>query len=51
MSYITRKFQEIMKKQRPKLCIMNFNLQKKITFINYLEDDQFYQNIIRKDDT
>lgn len=39
-----------MKNQRPKLCIMNFNLQKKATFINYLEDDQFYQNIIRKDD-
>lgn len=35
---------------RPKLCIMNFPAQQKATFINYLEPDQCYQDIIRKND-
>jgi hypothetical protein len=29
---------------------MNFTAQQKVIFINYLEEDQFYQNIMRKKD-
>lgn len=35
---------------KPKLCIANFQKQQKLTFINFLEPDQFYQKIIRNKD-
>lgn len=32
------------------MCIMNFPAQAKATFINYLENNKYYQQIIRKQD-
>ena len=50
MQYLKKKMAEIEKAIKPKMCILNFSLQEKLTFINYLEQDEFYQNVIRKYD-
>ena len=50
VNYLSAKFDEIMKQIKPKMCIMNFPLQQKVTFINYLENDDYFKQIIRKKD-
>ena len=32
------------------MCIMNYPAQQKLTFINYLENDEYYKEIIRRND-
>lgn len=39
MSYLVKKFQLLEKSIKPKLCIFNYPLHEKITFVNYLEND------------
>ena len=36
MAYLKTKMTEIEKAIKPKLCILNFSMQEKLTFINYL---------------
>ena len=50
LKFLTKKFEELSKNLRTKLCIMNFPAQSKATFINYLENDKYFQDIIRKYD-
>ncbi len=50
IQYLSKKFYELEKQVKPKLCIMNFSVQQKVTFINFLEPDPCYQDIIRKND-
>lgn len=43
VNYLSKKFEELNKQVKPKLCIMNFATQQKMTFINYLEKDEYYK--------
>jgi hypothetical protein len=50
MKFLSKRFNALEKQLKPKLCIMNYPSQQKATFINYLEHDPCYQEIIRKED-
>lgn len=50
MAYLSRKFQQLERSLKPKLCIFNYPLHERLTFVNYLENDEFFQNIMRRDD-
>lgn len=50
MAYLMRRFQQLERGIRPRLCIFNYPLQEQVGFVNYLEQDEFFQNIMRKDD-
>jgi hypothetical protein len=48
MAYLSRKFQQLERTLKPRLCIFNYPLHDKLTFVNYLEHDEFFQNIMRR---
>jgi 5-carboxymethyl-2-hydroxymuconate isomerase len=50
MAYLIKKYQQLEKGSKPKLCIFNYLLHQKVAFVNFLENDDFFQNIMRKDD-
>ena len=50
LNYLSNKFDELVKQTKPKMCIMNYPLQQKVTFINYIENDDYFKQIIRRKD-